>query len=312
MAKAVFTTKAQPTYDDLPEERYHFPRTYLNQVRQAEGDFIVYYEPRRESAELSGRAGRQSYVATARVAAIRPDAQWPGRFYADMSDYAEFLNPVPFREAHGFYERNLRKPDGRTNRGAFGRAVRLLEEDEFRAIVAAGLATGPDRPWIAEELGPMRDLAAGPTPDGRGLGEDPAEFERPTRPQILNRKVRDVAFREAVRKAYAYTCAVTGLAIRNGQGRPEIEAAHIRPVEANGPDSPRNGIALCRTAHWMFDRGLLGIADDGRFLVAASKVPEDARRLLRPDGRLVLPADPAMRPHPQFARWHREHQFKGI
>ena len=37
MAKAVLTTKVDPSYDDLPEERYHFPRTYLNAVRQESG-----------------------------------------------------------------------------------------------------------------------------------------------------------------------------------------------------------------------------------------------------------------------------------
>ena len=30
MVKAVLTTKVDPSYDDLPEERYHYPRTYLN------------------------------------------------------------------------------------------------------------------------------------------------------------------------------------------------------------------------------------------------------------------------------------------
>ncbi len=44
---AIFTTKIEPAYDDLPEERYHFPRTYLSQVEAAVGDWIVYYEPRR-------------------------------------------------------------------------------------------------------------------------------------------------------------------------------------------------------------------------------------------------------------------------
>jgi hypothetical protein len=47
MTKAVFTTKVTPSYKDLPEERYHFPRTYLNHVQQTVGDYIVYYEPRR-------------------------------------------------------------------------------------------------------------------------------------------------------------------------------------------------------------------------------------------------------------------------
>lgn len=45
MSKAVCTTKAEPTYDDLPEFRYHFPRTYLRQVEAALGDWIIYYEP---------------------------------------------------------------------------------------------------------------------------------------------------------------------------------------------------------------------------------------------------------------------------
>ncbi len=35
MAKAVLTTKVDPTYDDLPEQRYHFPRTYLRQIEAA-------------------------------------------------------------------------------------------------------------------------------------------------------------------------------------------------------------------------------------------------------------------------------------
>ena len=29
------TTKVDPSYDDLPKDRYHFPRTYLNAVRKA-------------------------------------------------------------------------------------------------------------------------------------------------------------------------------------------------------------------------------------------------------------------------------------
>jgi putative restriction endonuclease len=50
VTKAVFTSKIEPSYDDLPEERYHFPRTYLRQAEAALGDWIIYYEPRRNSA----------------------------------------------------------------------------------------------------------------------------------------------------------------------------------------------------------------------------------------------------------------------
>ena len=39
MPKAVFTTKVDPAYDDLPEQRYHFPRTYLRAARGALEDW---------------------------------------------------------------------------------------------------------------------------------------------------------------------------------------------------------------------------------------------------------------------------------
>ena len=58
MSKAVLTTKVNPTYDDLPEVRYHFSRTYLGVARAAVGDWIVYYEPRRTSGDPSSRGGR--------------------------------------------------------------------------------------------------------------------------------------------------------------------------------------------------------------------------------------------------------------
>lgn len=73
MPRAVLTTKVMPTYDDLPEERYHFPLAYLNQVRQAVSDFVVYYEPRRTSGEASSRGGQQAYFAVARVVSVEPD-----------------------------------------------------------------------------------------------------------------------------------------------------------------------------------------------------------------------------------------------
>ncbi len=128
--KAVFTTKVSPSYDDLPEERYHFPRTYLNQVRAAVGDLIVYYEPRRSGARESSRGGRQVYFATARVTRLTEDPEQPDHFYAYVSEYLEMPRPVPFAEGGLHYESALRKADGSTNRGAFGRAVRSIPETE--------------------------------------------------------------------------------------------------------------------------------------------------------------------------------------
>jgi putative restriction endonuclease len=106
---------------------------------------------------------------------------------------------------------------------------------------------------------------------------------------------------------------MTGLKLINGGGRPEVEAAHIRPVgnAHNGPDSLRNGIALSRSIHWMFDRGLLSLTDTYEILTVKKLVPDPVKRLLNPDGKILLPIDPKLRPHPQFLQYHREHIFKG-
>jgi putative restriction endonuclease len=95
MARAIFTTRVDPTYDDLPEQRYHFPRTYLRQVEAARQDWVIYYEPRRSSADLSSRGGRQAYFATARVREIIPDPTLPDHFYALMDSYLDFARAVP-------------------------------------------------------------------------------------------------------------------------------------------------------------------------------------------------------------------------
>lgn len=293
MAKAVLTTKVRPAYDDKPDKQYHFPRTYLRQAEAAIGDQVLYYEPRRSSADASSRGGRLAYFAAARIVAVRPDTDRPDHFYADIADYVPFPYAVPFTKDGHYFETRLQKSDGSTNKGLAGRAVRIIPDDEFELILTAGMAP------VLEEL-----RADYPTRDYRGFQEPPLEFERPVVQQILNRKVRDAMFAKVVRDAYDSTCAVTGLRIINGGGRAEIEVAHIQPVEHNGPDFPRNGIALCRTAHWMFDRGLIGLKSDGRFEVNTRRVPEEARRMFRQDGRLISPIRSDCTPSERFVEWH--------
>jgi putative restriction endonuclease len=108
-----------------------------------------------------------------------------------------------------------------------------------------------------------------------------------------------------------YRCAISGLQLRNGGGRPEVQAAHIRPVERDVSDSVRNGLALSGTLHWMFDRGLISVAEDSEtILVSRNKLPSDViSRLIRPSGKLLKPTDPHHHPHPENLRWHRENVF---
>ncbi len=106
-------------------------------------------------------------------------------------------------------------------------------------------------------------------------------------------------------------CALTGLKLINGGGRAEVEAAHIRPVEANGPDIVSNGLALSGTAHWMFDRGLLSLADDLAILVSRqANDPDTIRGVVNASGYATSPVRPSERPHPHYLQWHRDHCFK--
>jgi putative restriction endonuclease len=302
MAKAIFTTKVTPTYDDRPEEKYHFPSTYLNQARSAIGDHIIYYEPRRSSGEDSSRGGRQAYFATARVENVIADPNQSDHFYALISpgSYLDFDRTVPFAEGGFYYESMLRKDDGTTNRGAFGRSVRNVPDVEFDLILRTGFA--PELATSSTE----NEFAA-----TNEFDEPVQDFVRPIVELTVSRPFRDRAFQRAIRRAYDNQCAMTGLRLINGGGRPEVQASHIKPVARHGPDSIRNGLALSGTLHWLFDRGLLSVGDNHEILMTKKKVPDQVRRLLNANGRIIVPKDRTLQPHPYYLKFHRENIFKG-
>lgn len=299
MAKAVFTTKFESIYDDLPEVRYHFPKIYLNTVEQSVGDLIVYYEPSRLTSDRNSRGGRQAYFAVAHVTHIESDVNTPDHFYAFVRDYIDFPDGVPFRDSGFYYESALKKVDGTTNRGAFGRSVRIIPDHEFEFIIQSAFG----EPLVGEAEAPKYEVP--------GFAEEQVPFNRPMIEQVVTRPIRDAAFAQGIKTAYGNTCAVTGLKIINGGGHSEVQAAHIRPVADSGPDSMRNGIALSGTFHWMFDRGLISIDDDYSILMARNRLPDRIVQIMNPDQKLKLPESPILRPHPQYLQYHRDEVFKG-
>lgn len=293
MTKLVLLHRADSIYEDVPDERYDFPRAYLKAVEEGVGDWVVYYEP--------VKAGPRGYFAVAKIARVTPKPGAEGRFLALMErrTYLEFDREVPRLTAGRPWEAALTDVDGLPKAGGAQQlAVRRLPEADFAAIVRAGLPD--DLEWREANR------------YGQGLAEPVVPFERPVIERLISQPYRDVAFRRKVREAYDYRCAMSGLRLRNGGGRPEVNAAHIRPVEKQGSDFVRNGLALSGTLHWMFDRGLISVADDQdhTILVSRNKVPREvADRLIVPSGRLVLPEDRRNWPHPANLRWHRENVF---
>ena len=298
MGFGVFIHRSDSIYDDSPAEQYQFPPQYLRRVEACVGDWIVYYEPRKVD-ETRG------YFALARVEQVIPDPKAPGMYLAliEAGSYLDFVNPVPFSGDDGVVERGVLNDEGRISCRAQS-AVRPLSVGDFNRIVGLGLQEdAPVLPRVGEVV---------PLP---GLHEEqtPFTFEQ-TRERVSylsSRILRDRIFRRTVLRAYDERCAITGLRLINGNGRAEVDAAHIRPVEKSGADIVGNGLALSGTAHWMFDRGLISLADNLEILISRRVNDQDSvRALINKDGHARPPHRVVERPHPHFLQWHRDHCFK--
>jgi putative restriction endonuclease len=298
MGFGIFIHRSDSIYDDSPAEQYQFPSQYLRRVEACVGDWIIYYEPRK-IAETRG------YFAIAKVREVISDPGATGMYLAliEPGSYLDFANPVPFNGATGPIEQGVLNEQGRIS-GRAQSAVRPVSSADFNRIIDLGFEERvPLLPRLDEDLA------------SAGFDEEQAPFkfdqERDRTSVAVSRVIRDRIFRRVVLRAYDERCAITGLKLINGGGRAEVAAAHIRPVEASGPDIISNGIALSGTAHWMFDRGLIGLADDLEILISRqTNDPQGVRSIINKSGRALAPRRMSDRPHPHFLRWHRQHCLK--
>jgi putative restriction endonuclease len=286
MGHCVFMLRPDSIYDDSPAEQYQFPKQYLDRAKGSAGDWIVYLEP----VKLRDTRG---YFAIARVQGIVADPKAAGMFLAliEPGSYLDFASPVAFNDRGGPVERGLLNDSGRLS-GRAQAAVRPISPKDFLRIVEAGLDqneallprldTGEPAPHFADDQTPYA-----------------LETERRRLQQLTSRLVRDRVFRRIVLRAYDERCAISGLKIINGGGRAELDAAHIRPVQHNGPDIIHNGIALSGTAHAMFNRGLINLSDD--FVIFVSRQVNDigsVQAFINKSGRAMPPLRPGGQPHP--------------
>lgn len=289
MTKGVFIHKADSIYEDQPETQYQFPAMYLDRASQLVGDWIIYYEP----VKVPNSKG---YHAIARVERIVSDPIKSGMYLAliEPGSYLPFERPVAFKGPEGRVESGVANPQW---------AVRTVSLEDFNRILELGLSEEePILPRVGEGVGSV-------------VAEERIQFvfdaQRDRVAAYTNRIVRDRVFRKIVLDAYDCRCAITGLKFINGGGRAEVQAAHIKSVEANGPDIITNGIALSGTAHWMFDRGLISLSDDLEVLVSRQvNDVESVWSLVNKTRRAAVPAHSAHRPHPAYLAWHREVCFK--
>jgi len=127
----------------------------------------------------------------------------------------------------------------------------------------------------------------------------------------ISRQKRDAAFRSIVLANYGHTCAVTGQRFHSPH-HVEADGAHIIGKDVRGTDDPRNGIALSKSAHWAFDRGIITISDQYEIMVnpKVSSAAVANFPAIEFDRRpILLPEDPYYRPHPDALAWHKQEVF---
>jgi putative restriction endonuclease len=290
VARGVFLHREDSRYDDHPESQYQFPKQYLGRAAPSEGDWIVYYEPR--------KGGGRGYYAMAFVDRIIPDPSAEDMYLALIrpGSYLPFERAVPFSGPDGLVERGLLNEAGLIS-GRAQAAVRPISLQDFNRILDVGF---PDEQRLLPRAGVIEDQPP-----------LPPEVERERVTYYSSRIIRDRVFRRIVLEAYDCRCAITGFKFINGHGRAEVEAAHIKSVEAHGPDIITNGIALSGTAHWMFDRGLISLSDELDVLVSRQVNDVDSVwSFVNGTKRAAMPRNPAHRPHASYLAWHREYCFR--
>jgi putative restriction endonuclease len=170
---------------------------------------------------------------------------------------------------------------------------------QLRRVLIARYFTDPG------ERAALYDLVGLPVPPDDVVKADAKLYEE------SRERGREARFRLTVVPAYNYTCALTGYRCVTVNAGSIVDAAHIHQFADSRNNHPRNGIALCKNAHWMFDEGLWSLDDEYRVLVATRRFDESGVEALllslKANTEILLPADPNYWPDKTYLAWHRKH-----
>ena len=122
-------------------------------------------------------------------------------------------------------------------------------------------------------------------------------------------RVGQGAFRMMTIENYKHKCCITGETTG-----PVLQAAHIKPVSAEGKHTICNGLLLRADLHILFDQGLVGI--DHAYRIRISSQIKDlylnGRVYYSHEGVVLrsLPTTRELRPDPKLLDWHMQTIFR--
>jgi hypothetical protein len=124
-------TESGHEYADVFGVSYEYPSRYRNAIRP--GQPFVYYRGRRRA---TGGHQPQSYLGLGIVGQIAAGAT-EGRFTCRIEDFRRFDQPLPFKEGGNYLEPGAAEYGTRAGL-YFRQGVRVIDDETFRRIVAAG------------------------------------------------------------------------------------------------------------------------------------------------------------------------------
>ena len=241
-------------------------------------------------AQLIADYGPPSRIGAAQSAAypftrLRSDNIW----LLDHDVPMDRVGPLHELQVVGQFSRSVE--DALRDRSALGSVARALVESEFPPTLVPDVLS-----------------AAGLDPD-EVLGRGTAVAD----PELTARR-RNSSWPGRVLSAWDRQCAFCGFDGQLGSASVGIEAAHVRWFNFGGPDDMDNGLALCSLDHKLFDRGVLGLAEDLTITVSdafTARTPA-GRRIYELLGRNVTPRRGTQLPAARHVSWHAAQVFKGL
>ncbi|PJM91517.1 phosphorothioated DNA-binding restriction endonuclease [Streptomyces sp. CB01373] len=237
-----------------------------------------------------------------------------------LAEYGPSRRTTPAYPFHHLESDKLWEVATNRGEGSPGTGVLALRATEARGRLAAELRAGLQQtPGLLERMARVlldRHFAPSLHADlceAVGLELDPPRTEPPT--GVAGRR-RDAGLRELVLTAYEYQCAFCGYDGRIGAVPVGLEAAHVRWWALDGPDAMDNTLCLCSLHHKLFDKGVLGLAQDDTVMVSqrfVGRSPAALRQVLALSGRPVIGPQPGMpRVAAHHRDWHRQQVFHGV
>lgn len=117
-----------------------------------------------------------------------------------------------------------------------------------------------------------------------------------------------LAVRAEVLRRWNYCCAITDMQFAAGEA-PELRLVPIRPREMGGPLHASNYLPMVELAERAWLTGGLSVTEDLEFVAVMDRLDPDLLEAMPPDGKLVVPNDPALRPDAEHLAYHRTYVF---